>query len=259
MRKRLPFVLLAALAAARGVSAQPAEGPLHVVHEEHVKPSRIAEYEAANRDFQAMVKKNLAAMPNFRYTALQGEDFTWYFVAPIKGFAGMDAISKDFAALAQAEGARFADLMKRSGTAMEYWKDWVVMELPTLSYQPATPRLKTEELQFFRYDYYYVMGDKEMEAEAVAAEFAALYKSKNVPNGYRVFKGVAGIETPVIIVESGGKDAADLHAADAKDRAALGEAFEKLIGRAFAITRRFETRNGMLRNDVAVPPAPAGK
>jgi hypothetical protein len=70
---------------------------------------------------------------------------------------------------------------------------------------------------------------------------------------------VAGIETPVIIVESGGKDAADLQAADAKDQAGLGEAFQKLIGRALAITRRFETRNGMLRNDVAVPPAPAGK
>lgn len=259
MSKSLPVVMLAVLAAARGVSAQPAEGPLHVVHEERAKPSKIAEYEAANKDFQAMVKKNLAAMPNFRYTALQGEDFTWYFVAPIKGFAGMDAIGKDFAALAQAEGARFADLMKRGGATMEYMKDWVVMELPTLSYQPATPRLKPEELKLFRYDYYYVMGDKEMEAEAVAAEFAALYRSKNMPNGYRVFKGVAGIETPVIIVESGGKDAADLQAADDKDRAALGDAFQKLIARAFSITRRFETKNGVLRNDVAVPPSPAGQ
>lgn len=259
MRKCVPVVMLAFLAIARAVSAQAPQGPMYVIHEEGVKPSRAMEYEAANKDFQAIVKKNLAAMPSFRYTAVQGEDFTWYFVAPIKGFAGMDAIGKDFAALAQAEGARFGDLMKRANATLEYSKDWVVMELPAVSYQPATPRLKREELTFFRYDYYYLMPDREADADALAAEFAALYKSGNVPNGYRLFKGIAGIEGPVIIVETGAKDAVDLHTSEQKDRTTLGEALQKLSARAFSLTRRFVSKNGLLRSDVSVPPSPAGQ
>jgi len=258
MRRGLGLTFLAMLTVAAGAAAfGQDQRQFYVIHQEFAKPSMQQQYEAAAKEFVAMVTKNKAAMPHFSFAALSSDDFTYTYVARIPNYAGIDGINQDFGALAQKEGQAFADLTKRSGAAMESVRESVVSLSPELSYVPAMPRLKPEEARYFHYDLYHVMPGRELEAEAIAKEFLTLFKSKNIPNGYRLFKAEMGPEMPTIIIEVGAKDPADSYTQSASDRTALGEAGKALFAKAFAITRRFETRSGWLRPDLSVlPPAP---
>ena len=64
---------------------------------------------------------------------------------------------------------------------------------------------------------------------------------------------------PVIVVRSTAKDPADYYAIDMKDRELLGDEGKALFARAFAITRRFETKGGWIRPDLSTMTAPDAK
>jgi hypothetical protein len=257
MRGGIGIACMTSLTLVAGGAAFGQEHPLYVIHQEVVKPSMQQQYEASGKEFAAMVLKNRAAMPHFSYVGLSSDDFVYTYVAPIPDHGGIDGIGQDFGALAQKEGQAFVELMKRNGAALEYVKEWVVSEVPELCYTPATPRLKPEEMRFFHYDVYYVMPDREAEADALAKEFLALFKGKNVPSGYRLFKADMGPEMPAIVIEVGARDPADFYNQNVANQAAVGAAGKALFARAFAITRRFETKSGWLRPDLSAPsPAP---
>jgi hypothetical protein len=232
--------------------AQTAPPRYLVLHQELARPSQIKEYEATTREFVAMVKAHKATMPSFSFDCLMSRDFTYTYVTPAATLAAVDAILAEFGALAQAAGGPFADLMKRGGAATEYVKDAVVERQPQFSYTPAQPRLKPEELRYFRYDLYYLMPGREAEADAVAADYLKLFKARNVPNGYNVHKAVFGPELPLLAVSIPARDAADFHAEDAKVQALLGAEGQALAARALALTRRFETREAVLRPDLSL-------
>ncbi len=240
-----------ALLAPAAAGAQTPGGQYFVVHQEVAKPSMVKEYESTSKEFVTLVKANKAKMPHFSFNCLASPDFTYTFVAPIPNLAGMDAINADFGALAQAAGASFADLNKRSGTATEYIKEWVIQLVPELSYSPTEPRAAAP--RYFHYGIYYVMPGRETEAEAVGAEYVKLFKAKGVKNGYNVYKVVMGPELPAYIVSVGAADAAEYQAEDAKLGALLGTEFQALGGRTIALTRRFETREAVARPDLSVP------
>ena len=255
MQGRLTFAL-ASLALAAG-TARAQQHPMYVVHQEQVKPSMVEQYEATQKEFVAMVTKNKAAMPHFSFVGLMGEDFLYTYVAPVPNYAGLDGINQDFGALAQKEGPRFADLMKRGGAPTEVVRESVVSLWPELSYAPASPRLAFEDARYFHYDFYHLMPGRDGDAEALAKDFVALFKSKNIPNAYRLFKVEMGYEMPGLIVEVGAKDPVDYYAQQKSDMALLGKEGQALFARAQALTRRFESRTAWLRPDLSVmPPAP---
>jgi hypothetical protein len=247
-------VALVSLAVTAG-SAWAQGHPMYVVHQEYVKPSMVQQYEGTQKEFVAMITKNKAAMPHFSFAALVSDDFVYTYVAPVPNYAGMDAITQDFGALAQKEGAGFADLMKRGGAPTELVRESVVSFWPELSYSPAAPRLRFEDARYFHYDIYHVMPGRDGDAEALAREFVALFKSKNLPNGYRLFKAEMGPELPGMVVEVAAKDPADYYTQQVADRTALGAEGQALFAKAFALTRRFETRSAWLRPDLSVMPA----
>jgi hypothetical protein len=242
------FALLSSIA-----DAQTPAPSYFVIHQEAAKPSMIKEYEAASKEFVALVKANKAKMPHFSFSALASPDFIYTFAAPIPNFAGVDSITADFGALAQAAGPSFADLNKRSGAATEYIRESVVQFAPELSYTPAEPRIAANAARYFHYAYYYVMPGREADAEAVGADYVKLFKSKGVKTGYNVYKTVMGPEMPLYVVSVGALDAADYHADDAKVVALLGAEMQALGARLAAFTRRVEMREAVLRPDLSVP------
>jgi hypothetical protein len=255
MRLRSGAAWLAAVVLAGPAAAQ--EHPLFVIHQEFAKPSQVAEYEASTKEFAAMVTRNKSTMPHFAFTALSSEDFVYTYVVRIPNYGGIDGIGQDFLAVARKEGAAYAELMRRGGATTDHVREWVVSEAPELSYVPASPRLPFAEARFFHYDTYYLMPGRELEVDGLAKEFAALFKAKNIPNGYRIFRTEMGPEMPAIIVEVGAKDAADYYTQSVSDRAILGDTGKALFAKAFAMTRRFEQRDAWLRPDLSALPAPA--
>jgi len=254
MRPVRAGILPALLSLSASVALAQEPKPQHfVLHQELAKPSQVAEYEATSKEFVAMVKKHKAVMPHFSFDCIQSPDFTYAYVAPIKSMADMDAINAEFGALAKAAGAAFADLNKRGGATTEYIKESIVVSAPELSYTPAQPRLKPEEMPYRHYDLYYLRPGTEPEADALGAEFVKLFKAKDIPDGYTLFKVVMGPEMPLWVVSVGARDAADYETTNAKLQTTLGAEGQALFARAFKLSRRFETREGRVRPDLSVP------
>jgi hypothetical protein len=251
----LALLLPSGAALAQGQTPQ---GQLWALHQETVKPSMVAQYEAASKEFVAAVSKYRPAA-DFGWIALASEQYVYTFVTPIKDWNGLNGIEQAFMAVGKKMGMeKWMDLWKRGFAPVESVREVVAFEPAGSGYRPASPRLKDEEIVFFHYDFYYVMPGHEEEADAVARDFAALFKKKNIPDGYRLYKALSGPELPLIVVQVGARDGADYYASNARALAALGEEGQALFARAFAITRRFDSHNARLRLDLSLPPpAPA--
>jgi hypothetical protein len=61
-----------------------------------------------------------------------------------------------------------------------------------LSYTPAQPRIKEEEVGFLHWDFFYIEPGKEKEVMALAKEYLELYKSKGISDGYNLWIGDIG-------------------------------------------------------------------
>jgi len=248
-------VLMAAFMTASLAAAQTAQPKWYVLHQEIARPSMLKQYEDTTKEFVSLVRQHHDASPIFNYVAVAGDDFVYTYVAPISSFSDLEKIYGGFDALAKAVGeAKWGDLMMRGGAATEFNRESIVMEDPSMEYAPANPRLKPDEEKYLHVDLYYVQPGHEADADAVARDFAALFRKKNLPAGYRLFKVVMGSEMPLIIVTTPAKDAADYAATDAAMRETLGADGQALFQRAFSMTRRFESHNGWIRPDLSLEP-----
>jgi hypothetical protein len=257
MRRLFAGTTLAWLSLAGTVAAQEQanKGQLWALHQETVKPSMVAQYEAVTREFAATFNKYRPEGSDLGYVALMSEQFVYTYAVRIKDTAGYDSIEENFMAVAKKMGMeKWMDLWKRGSDPIESTRDLVVLEPAGLGYQPPNPRLKPEEMTFFHYDYYYIMPGHEQEAAAIARDFAALFRKKNVADGYRLFQAVIAPEAPVIVVQVGARDGADYYNANAKALALVGDEGKALFARAFAITRRFDSHNARLRPDLSLLP-----
>jgi hypothetical protein len=134
----------------------------------------------------------------------------------------------------------------------------IVGHEPAMSYVAAAPRLKMEEAKFFHFSFYYLIPGKEEDAKALAGDFAALMKSKNIPDSYNIYMAIMGPDMPLLVVEQWARDEADYWASEAKNNATLGDAVGALNARALGLTRRIDHENVWIRPDLSLP-APAKK
>ena len=244
---------LSLLAAVAAVAQPPAASHFYVIHQEHAKPSKIQQYEAGAKDFAAMVQAHHDAIPTFSYVVTVEPDFTYTYVAPIPNFAGVDAINAGFGPLAAQAGDQFAALMGRWSETVTGNSEMVVAYMPELSYQPAAPRLKPEEARYAKLAFYALEPGHEEEADAIARDYAALYKAKGITTGYQLYKVVMGPDMPALVVRIPAKDPADWYAADQKAQELTGAEGQALAARALAITRHFDMRESWRRPDLDLP------
>lgn len=261
--RKLRLIVLAVLAVLMtaplfvAYAAESASAPrFYALHQEVVYPSQVKSYEDSSKEFLAAFQQHHASMPGFAYTVVSGDDFTYNYISAIPDFAFAGSIYPMIEKVGQEVGAaKWGDLMKRNGATIESMSDAIFIEDPSLSYAPATPRLKPEEERFFHFDLYYVQAGREADADQVARDFAALFRAKHVASSYCLMKLAFGHDGPLLVVSVPARDAQDYAAQEAKDRAALGAEGAALFDRAFALTRRFETHNGWVRPDLSLPPA----
>lgn len=257
-RVRAASCVMAFALAGAAARAQMAGGQLWYVHQEVAKPWMLAEYDSTTKEVMSLGAKHKAPLLS-QAVVLQGEDLTYTIAIPVKDANGNQAIAAEFGMIAEKEGPGFADVMRRGWAPVESVREFVLQEWPELSYRPEKPSYKPGETAFYHYDIYYVMPGHDEEALAIAKDFVALFKAKGIGEGYRTFTVVNGPEMPALIVEVPAKDGADYYARNAAAQATLGDAGRALFARAFAITRRLERKNAMLRPDLSPATWPRSK
>ncbi|NIR50433.1 hypothetical protein GWO43_18145 [candidate division KSB1 bacterium] len=249
------FLTLCAL----GVQAQDeaSRGQLFLVAEDVVKPAMANQYEAAVKEMMSAVATHKLAVPSIHVS--MREDFHYYYLIPIESVAQMEKVDKAFGEFIDKIGKdKWKTLHEPFSGMLEYEKHFMAQRSGELSYTPETPRLKEEEAKFLHWTFYHVQYGKGEEAHQIAKEYASLFKSKNIPNGYDVYWGGIGTEMPLIAVVEWAKDAADYYTQNKKTQELLGDEGKKLAERALGITRKIEHVNGWARPDLSYIPEAEG-
>lgn len=251
------FLLLSFLVSFAAFGADAPKPELYIIHEEVVKPSAVAAYEAASKDFLAALWEKKVTSPAFNWTAGMTTDFHYLYIARIENFAALDRNMAEWEKAKQAVGVdRWSSIERRSNDAISSYAEFVSMYRPDLSYMPATPRLKPEEHRYSRLQFFYLMPGKEKDAEAIARDYIALFKQKNIGDGFNLYMAIFGEDLPLLVASVGAKSPADYAAADERTNALLGADLRALQQRAMSITRRFEERDVLMRPDLCYPGMP---
>ena len=257
MRTLKCTALFAAALLAGGFSLAAADmpqGQLFLIHEEIANPSKLAAYESTTQEVLGAFKTYSTMFP--AYDVVMTDDFSYYFIMPIKSVSDMNVVPQAFAEIAKKMGEeKFADLWRRGGDPMVSSNDFIVMERPDLSYVPATA-LAANDARAIGYDIYYLLPGREADAEAIAREWQALFKAKGSTESFKIFQAVSGHDLPVWAVVTYGKSPADLAARQEANTAKLGAEGNALQARTWQLVRRFNRRVGMVRPDLSYRPAP---
>jgi len=223
--------------------AQAPENQLIWVSEFVVEPARSAEFEAVVKDWLAFY---VEIKYPWSYTIYRTEDFHYYLLSPIKDMAGLEEMMKTDMELAAKGGPKYEALLKRSRGSYSFMNNDLVVLRYDLSYLPEPPRVSTQDARFICWDYYYGLPGMEKESEQIAKDWQALYKSKNIPDGFLNYMLIMGPDMPLTVGARWGKDAADFNAADEFLRKTAGDAYTALADKTMALCRKYERRLGYL-------------
>ena len=252
----LVALTLLALPGAAQQTAAPTAPRMFMVHVEKALPYKLAAYETATKDFVRTVQQNRSALPTFWFQTLQGEDLSYAYISPIRGFADMDGVLAGFDRMAKANPTAWDELWRRSGETMESVDEGVFMEMPGGSYEPMPARLRPEDERYYELDFYRLRPGMESAARDIAAQWKALHEKHHIAAGYRIYELVSGHDMPMVIVSIPARDAADLAAIQALEEKELGQERTMMIDKTFALTRGYEVKRLWARPDLSLmPPA----
>ncbi|HSL83650.1 MAG TPA: hypothetical protein VLF66_12820 [Thermoanaerobaculia bacterium] len=235
--------------AQEGVGAPP---QMILVHEEKVKPPMLDEYVDRSKEFFAMVQANRDVMPTFAAEGFQTDQYEFVFALPLSGFAQMDTLMGEFMAMAEKGGAAFRETMKAGAETTTHFDEYVILYRTDLSHHPAEPRVPMVEATVYRWDFYYLQPDMEMEAEQIARDVAALYREKEILDAYGVFQAVLGSDMPFLVVSVPGRSVADIETRLAEIATTLGDAWPPIQARIHAATRDFVSKYAWARPDLSL-------
>ncbi len=224
---------------------------LLIIHEDIVKPSMVAKYEKAIKAVYNKIKEH--NLTSLAYLTAMTDDFHYIFISKVDNYAALDNDPwKELEAKIGKE--EMAKLWKGFDGCYTKHKDYMIKLSHDLSYDPQGKGMVEEGVNYRTWHFYYGQPDKELEAEEISKEWRALFEKKQVPNGYRLYKGALGTEQPLYIVVQSATNAVDFSNIEAENMKLLGEEGKALNEKTMAITRKFDVKNGWIRPDLSFMP-----
>ncbi len=222
-----------------------------MIIESKVRPSNSVKYEAALREVLSVVRsRNINTV---KFFTLRRDDFTYYFVAQVDDAAHPDPQMKFWADL-QAELGEEATARLRSGFdgLFESSKAAYVHRRFDLSYDGQNTSTSGDPMLLTHTDWFYFDPGSFDEAIALAREFRTLWKINKVERSYRLYFGGVGTERPMFLVAQNAKSESDYYSYVDKRNTSIGEEpVDRMMRRLWAITKKFEHSNAMLRPDLS--------
>ena len=232
--------------------AEEPKAQLYFVEDVVMKPSMVAEYEAIIKEVVPLCAQHEFPYPFYAYST---NDFHYYFVYPVENYADIDNLNKAWNELGKKVGVKqWQAMMERFVGTFEYYQYSVIRYLPELSYTPEKPRLKPEEANFVFWEFFYIPVGKEKELDEICQEWIELYKSKKISDGWETYVVEIGTEMPLYIFIERAKSAVDYYSQSEKILKLLGEKYQPLIAKTYAIRKKVELKTGRFRPGLSYTP-----
>ena len=225
----------------------------YFVEDNVVKPSKMNQFEAAVKEFLAMIEEY--HFPYSFYTYMT-DDFHYYFVYPIEGFSDLEKAYQIWSEILAKFGEdKWQAINKRMGKTIEYFKHGTFIQQPALSYTPQGHQLSLEKVPYTYWGFAYGKPGLEKELEANLKEWVALYESRKIPVGFTTFVGGIGTDMPFYFWTMRAKNAAEYWRLDEKIVEELGpEKVMALWNKTLALLRKYEYKTGLFRPDLSYLP-----
>lgn len=197
MKKNITIIILLFLFGMSAAFSQVSDESWNylLVREDAVRPSMTVDYEASLADLTLFLKENQIKKVNY-LTQLQ-DNYNYAHVSALKNLneigGGLEAFIRG-----DDKSAEFELIWSDLTATIEAYRYYVVQYMPELSYV-NDGKVWLEEAPYRRWNYYYFEPGKETEVNEILMAWKNLYEDKGVKNGFRVFKGVIGLEQPVIL------------------------------------------------------------
>lgn len=166
-----------------------------LVREDVVKPSQAANYETTLIDLAQFLTDNNVKHVN--YTTQIQDNFHYSHVAQLNTMEDINGGLKTFIR-GKDKSAKFDLIWSALNETIESFRYYVVKYEPELSYVPDG-KVVLEDAPYRRWNYLHFEPGTEKLAEDILMAWKNLYKNKGVKSGFRVFKGVIGLDQPVIM------------------------------------------------------------
>ncbi len=166
-----------------------------LVREDVVKPSKAAEYETSLIDLAQFLTDNKVKHVNYM-TQIQ-DDNSYSHVAQLNSMEDINGGLKTFIR-GEEKSAKFDLIWDDLNESIESYNYYVIKYEPELSYVPDG-KVWLDEAPYRRWNYLHFEPGTEKLAEDILLAWKNLYKNKGVKSGFRVFKGVIGLDQPVLM------------------------------------------------------------
>jgi len=195
--KKLNFLLcLVLLTGFSSITAQSLDKSNYIViRNDVVKPSMTAQYEGALSDLSAFLEEN--KVKNANYLTQLEDNYHYSHVTFLDNLNDIEGGLGEYIN-GKKKSAAFSLIWESLNETIESYYFYVVKYMPELSYVPDGQNW-LENNQYRRWNYYYFTPGTEEKAEQIIAAWKSLYEKKGVKNGFRIFKGVVGLERPVYV------------------------------------------------------------
>jgi hypothetical protein len=255
MRNFLSIIFLIALFIAGSINttySQNDQKPkLLWVQIERALPSKVFEYEDAQKNANEFFKKYL---PSAQFYAYSSEDDTYYYFFEIEN---LDDITKLYQSIGEVTMKEGKDEMQKVTSAFRdktySMESEVYVYDKEYSYEPKEPRVKPEEVGFERWVIceYYPYFDEEA-LNTCKKEIKEYYEKNNIPGGYQIYNKVFGGNQYISVMSESGKNRLDYlnYAKDWGDK--YWEGFKSLYLKFMSFVKDFKIVDVWFRKDLSV-------
>lgn len=220
------------------------------VHEDVVKPSMIAEYEAVLKEMGELIKEY--PLEGVNMLVLRNNNNHYYYVSPISSMADLDKQTPIAQLYEKAGSEKVGKLLTRLDKCYDIEKDYIITLDADLSYMP-NGITQTPAGENYREHYkIYIAPENRGAVKEKMKAIKNLYVDKGSKLHYRVYKSGFGTESEYYMVSVAAKDEADMAAKATANDNLLGDERKKMMSELFENVLRIEELEGEIRPDLGV-------
>lgn len=232
------------------VAQEAPKDQLYLVHEETAKAEMINQYEATSVEWVEMMHK--AELDIDMIHASQTEDFTYYYLIPISGYAEIDGFPAKFNSAVEKLGEdKWSALMTENYKSIQTYREYVIKWSADLSYVPKEPRIKQDEQSFIHWIFFHYKADKRQEMMDVLKEWKKLYEDKNINTGYSIWTMELGEDNNLLVLTEYAKSAIDFYQTLKSNNEITGKDEQVLWNKFTPLLINFEQKYGYFRPDLS--------
>lgn len=245
MKAKYTFILLLSMSFTLMFSQQ----KFHI-HEDVVKPSMTAEYEAVLAEFNKLTKEH--PIEDFNMMVFQGSDNHYFYISPIESHADLDKPSP-IAMLAEKAGKdKVYALFDRMDKCYDTERDYVLVLDNDLSYMPDGMTLTPEGQNYREHYKIYVSPGNRNEVQEKMAAVRKMFADNQSKMHYRVYKSGFGTEAEFYLVSVAAADELDMAQKAKANRELMGDDGQSMMFEMFQTTLNIVETEGFMRPELAV-------